>query len=300
MKKEIVNARRINKMRCIAGLVICATVIILVSIVLVLNIIDFFREGTPESGISTLKMFTTISNIMSLVVSFGCIPYQIDGLRKNKYKLPNWIEILMYIGTTCMFLTFTMALSLISITKGFVYAMFANSNIFMHTLNPIFITLLFTLGISEHHIKFRYSFLPLIPVLLYALFYFVMVFATKQWDDYYEANKYMPWQVSLLLVLSVAFGLTQLLRFLHNLNNKHVKTNIERYYKESEDYNFPIIGDAIAHLAEEESKFYKKGDDIYIPVDVIKMLSERYKADTLPLDVQYDIYLENYLKSIKR
>ena len=43
---------------------------------------------------------------------------------------------------------------------------------------------------------------------------------------------------------------------------------------------------------------YKEGDDIYIPVDIIQLLSERYNTSTLPLDIQYDIYLENYLATI--
>ena len=39
---------------------------------------------------------------------------------------------------------------------------------------------------------------------------------------------------------------------------------------------------------------------MYIPVDIIKLLSDRYEASKLPIDVQYDIYLENYLKHIKK
>lgn len=297
--KEIVNARKINMMRCVAGLITCSIVIVLTAVVLVLNIIDFFREGTAESGVSTLRMFTTISNIIALVVSFACLPYQIDGLRKNNYKLPNWIVVLMYVATTCMFLTFSVAISLITMRLGFYVAMIRYSNIFMHTLNPIFITLLFTLGISDYRIKFTYSFLPLIPVVIYALIYFIMVFVAQVWEDYYHTNSIIPWPVSLLLVLTMSFGITQLLRFLHNLNNKYVSKGIARYYKESDDYNYSKVGDAIAHLAEVESKFYRHGDDIYIPEGAIKLLAERYQADNLPLDIQYDIYLENYLKNIK-
>ena len=47
-----------------------------------------------------------------------------------------------------------------------------------------------------------------------------------------------------------------------------------------------------------ESKYYYEGDDVYIPVDIIKMLSERYAADIVPLDILYDIYLESYLIKI--
>ena len=67
---------------------------------------------------------------------------------------------------------------------------------------------------------------------------------------------------------------------------------------ESPDFEYPIIGTAVAHLAELESKFYHEGDDVYIPVDIIDLLSNRYNASKLPIDVLYDIYLENYLINI--
>lgn len=298
--KTIYNARKINKTRCIAGLVMCSTVIILTAVALVFNITDFYNESTPEAGIGTLRMYTTLSNILAAVAASLCIPFQIDGLRRNKYKLPFWIVTIMYVGVTGLFVTFFTAITLISINTGFVYTMFMKSNIFMHTINPIIITVLFTLTISDHRVKFHESFYTMIPLIIYAIIYVVMVFITKTWRDHYNSNTYMPWPLSILLLLLLAYGLTMLLRFLHNLTNKHVTKMIEKYYKESSDYDFPKIGDAIAHLAEVESKFYHEGDDIYFPVEVIQLLSDRYNADKLPLDVQYDIYLESYLKSMKK
>lgn len=298
--KTIYNARKINKMRCIAGLVMCSAVIILTAVALVFNITDFYNESTPEAGIGTLRMYTTLSNILAAVAASLCIPFQIDGLRRNKYKLPFWIVSIMYVGGTGLFVTFFTAITLISITTGFVYTMFMKSNIFMHTINPIIITVLFALIISDHRVKFHESFYAMIPLIIYAIIYIILVFVTKTWRDHYNSNSYIPWPLSILLLLSLAYGLTMLLRFLHNLTNKHVTKMIEKYYKESSDYDFPKIGDAIAHLAEVESKFYHEGDDIYFPVEAIQLLSERYNADKLPLDVQYDIYLESYLKSMKK
>lgn len=265
-----------------------------------LNISNFFEDNTPEAGIGTLRMYTTLSNLIAAIAASLCIPFQIDGLRRDKYKLPHWIISVMYVGVVGVFVTFFIAITIISINQGFVKTMFMKSNLFLHTINPIFITILFTIIISDSHIKFHESFFAIIPLLIYSLLYFIMVFVVKTWRDHYETNSFIPWPLTFVLIISIAFGITQLLRFLHNLNNKFVTNNIKRYYMESKDYEFPIIGDAIAHLAEVEAKFYYKDDDIYIPVDIIKMLSDRYKADKLPLDIQYDIYLENYLKSIKK
>ena len=296
--KPIVNARKINKMRFISGIVISSLVIVMTIVALSLSLIDFYRSGSSEAGVGTYKMFTTISNIIAAFSAAMCLPFQIDGLRRDRYKLPSWIVIVMYVGAVGVFLTFFVAITLITAYQGFVKAMFMNAKLFTHTINPLLITLLFVLVISDTHIKFSFSFISIIPVAIYMIIYLIMVIILKEWNDYYYTDKYIPWPVSLILILSTSFGICQLLRFLHNLTNKHVNKTIEKYYKESPDFEFPLIKDAIASLAKIESKFYYKGDDIYIPTDIIKMLSDRYDTENLPLDILYDIYLENYLINI--
>lgn len=298
--KKIVNARAINKMRCIVGLSMCSIVIVLTIISLTLNITNYYGDATPESGIGTLRMYTTLSNIIATLAAAVCIPFQIEGLLKNKYRLPKWIVKVMYVGATAIFFTFVVAMSLISIQMGFVNAMFVNSNLYMHTLTPIFTLLLITVAIADTHIKFSYSFIAIIPTFIYAFLYAILAFGTHFWRDHYHLQDYMPWPVAFILFIVVSFGLAQILRILHNLTNKIVTRNIERYYKESPDYEFPKITGAIAKLAQEEAKYYKEGDDLFFPVDIIKLLSERYSASVLPIDIQYDIYLENYLASIHK
>ena len=265
---------------------------------LTLNVINFYNDETPEAGLGTLRMYTTLSNILATLGAAVCIPFQIDGLRKNKYRLPNWIVEVMYVGASGLFLTFAFAITFISIISGAEYALLYHSNLFMHTLNPIFILLLFTVAISDAHIKFTHSFFTIIPTFIYASLYYVLVFITQTWRDHYSLGNVMPWPVTFILILLLAFALSQVLRLLHNLTNRYVNKGIERYYKESPDYEFEKITYAIQKLAKEEAKYYHEGDEIYIPVDVIKMLSDRYKTSTLPLDIQYDIYLEAYLDTI--
>lgn len=297
-EKPIVNARRINKMRFIFGIIICSLVIIVTFVALTLNLINYYRHKSPESGVGTLRMFTTLSNIIAAFAAAMCLPFQIDGLRRDRYRLPFWIVIVMYAGAAGVFLTFFTALTLISAVRGFTSTMFSGSNLYMHTISPILITLLFVLAVSDIHIKFRYSFIAVLPAIAYMVVYFIMVFVAHVWRDHYYTDRYMPWPVSLLLMISVAYGACQLLRVLHNLTNKKVNKSIEKYYKESPDYDFPKVSDAIAHLAKIESKFYYEGDDVYMPADIIQMLSDRYGARSVPIDILYDIYLENYLINI--
>lgn len=297
-EKPIVNARKINKMRYISGIVICSLVIIMTFIALALSLSDFFQSESSEAGIGTFKMFTTISNIIAAFSAAMCLPFQIDGLRRDRYKLPSWIVMVMFVGAVGVFITFLVSITIITMYQGFVKAMLTNAKLFMHTINPILITILFVLVVSDTHIKFSHSFISVIPVFVYMIIYFIMVFVVKEWKDHYYTDKYIPWPVSLLLIISISFGVCQLLRFIHNLTNKHVNESIEKYYKESPDFEFPKVSDAIAFLAKIESRFYYKGDDVYIPVDIIQMLSDRYATRSMPVDILYDIYLENYLLNI--
>jgi len=296
MRSEtIVNARKINKMRFISGIVICSLVIVVTFVALSLSLTDYFESGSSEAGIGTLKMFTTISNVIAAFAAAMCLPFQIDGLRRDRYRLPSWIVILMYVGTVGVFLTFFVAITLISAYQGFVQTMLMRSSLFLHTINPILITVLFVLVVSDTRIKFSYSFISIIPIVIYMFLYLIMVFVTGVWTDYYKTNAFIPWPVSLLLIISISFGICQLLRVLHNLTNKRVTQRLERYYKESPDFDFKTVADAVAHLAELESRFYYEGDDLYMPVDIIHLLSDRYNANKVPVDILYDIYLENYL-----
>ena len=296
--KKIYNARRINKMRYISGIVLCSLVIIYTLLALILNLINYYAHKDPEAGAGTLRMFTTISNLIAAFAATMCLPFQIDGLRRDRYKLPPWVVVVMYVGTVGVFLTFFTALTLISAYQGFVKTMFNDSNLYLHTICPISISLLFLLVISDVKIKFIHTIIAMIPVLAYMLLYYIMVFVTKEWRDHYYTNTFIPWQISLVLLLGVAFGICQLVRLIHNLNNKHVTKSIERYYKESPDYEFEKVSLAIMHLAEIESKFYHEGDDVYMPGDIIDMLSNRYGTNSVPIDILYDIYLEHYLISI--
>ena len=295
---KIVNARKINKMRFISGIVICSTVIALTFVAVALNLIDYFQVETPESGIGTLRMFTTISNILAAVAAALCLPFQIDGLRRDRYNLPSWIVLLMYVGAVGTFLTFSTAITVISAYQGFVSTMLQRSNVFLHTINPLLITFLFVMVISDTRIKFSRSFIALSPIVIYMFIYFIMVFVAKVWRDHYKTDAFIPWPVSLLLFITLSFGICQLLRYLHNLTNKHIVKKTEEYYLKSPDFEYPKVSNAIAHLAELESKFYHEGDDLYIPVDIINLLSTRYGADIVPVDILYDIYLEQYLISI--
>ena len=89
-EKPIVNARKINKMRFISGIVISSLVIAMTFVAISLDLVNYYHVESPDAGVGTFKMFTTISNIIAAFSAAMCLPFQIDGLRRDRYRLPSW------------------------------------------------------------------------------------------------------------------------------------------------------------------------------------------------------------------
>lgn len=297
MTKKIYDYKFINKARCISGIVVCSLMVFVSLLALVLNVAGVYGDKSSHGGIETFRMFTTISNLIVMGGAFLCIPFQIDGLRRKDYHLPRWIVDVLYIGTTGVAVTFVSAITLITFANGFVDAMFANSNIFLHTINPIIAILLFTVFNSDHHIKFRKTILAISPIIIYGIIYVIMVFIIGEenggWDDHYMTNIVFPWPISLLIFSAISFGVCALLRVCHNKTHQLVKNGIKRYYLESEDYQFDTFEEAVEKLAKEQ-KEAQIGIDMVIPNRIINFLIERYQVDISEQEV-LKLYIEKYV-----
>ena len=90
-EKKIYNIHKINMTRCVTGITMGIIMVILSIVALILNVANFFQDVSPESGMGTLRMFTTLSNLLVAIAAFLIISYQIDGLRRGEYHLPHWI-----------------------------------------------------------------------------------------------------------------------------------------------------------------------------------------------------------------
>lgn len=298
MKKDIIDIKKLNRMRCISGLVISILMVSLVFLAFTLNLINYYKEDVPEAGIGTTRMFTTLSNILVAIASLLIIPYSIDGLRKNNYHLPRWIVDVLYIGTFCAALTFIISATIISIAQGFYTSMINKTNLFFHLINPLFAIVLFTFVNSDHNISFKKSFIPLIPVTIYGIVYVIMAIligeANGGWRDVYEFNTFMPWPITIILIAALSFGISNLIRYLHNLKHKHFKEAVRKYYLESEDYNVPTIEDAIRILAKKEKEDYSSGN-VEIPTRIIEMLKERFNSDISTSDLS-KLFINDYFE----
>ncbi|MBO7078533.1 MAG: hypothetical protein J6W64_01825 [Bacilli bacterium] len=260
---KIYNVKKINQMRCASGIIMGSIMSILALYALILNLSNYYNDDVPEAGIGTLRMFTTLSNLVLGAGAFLTIPFQIDGLRKKNYHLPRWIVDVLYFGTLGVALTFVFSVTFISLAQGFSVAMFSKSNVFLHTINPIIAIILFTFINSDHNIKFYKSLLSIIPIFLYSVVYLIFAIIIGEdaggWRDVYGLNAFIPWTIIYTIFLGLTFGLSNLLRFLHNKKHAHTKKMISNYYLKSHDFDNDDINSAIIKIAKEAN--YSAIDD---------------------------------------
>ncbi len=296
--KYIKNVHKINKIRCIASLVSCIILIIIANIAFWLNLSNALNRDWENVGMRTLRMFTTLSNIFISLAATLSIPYQIEGLRKNNYHLPLWIVIILYTGVTGVALTFVTAITLISGVNGFYDAMIKETNIFLHTINPVTAILLFTIVNDDHHLKLGTTFLALIPVFLYTIVYIVFVFIIDiehgGWTDHYKFNEFLPWPITMIIMYIISFGVTTILRIIHNHVHKKRKQAFIDYYQNSEDIKADTIEEAIKKLAIQNRKD-NHGGEVIIPLRSIKMMLPAYNTDK-SLKELFKIYIDNNIE----
>ncbi|MBO7376911.1 MAG: hypothetical protein J6V01_07390 [Clostridia bacterium] len=284
--KKIYDVRAINRMRCVSGIVMGSLIIAAALFALVLNVANYYLDDVPEAGLGTFRMFTTLSNLLVAVAAFLIISYQIDGLRKDNYHLPQWVVDLLYVGTVGVAVTFLVAATAISAAQGFGVAMFGKSNVFMHTAIPVMAVVLFTFVNSDHNVRFAKTFLSLSPLFVYAAVYFVMAIAIGEerggWRDVYGLNAFIPWPVTYLGMFLLSFGISTLLRVLHNARHARRKRAIRDYYLYSDDFSGLSIEEAVAKLAKNP---IPQPAYIDVPLRIIEMLRERYGCEESTADL---------------
>lgn len=285
-QKKIYDVRAINRMRCGAGIVMGSLIIAAAVTALVLNVANYYLDDVPEAGLGTFRMFTTLSNLLVAISAFLIISYQIDGLRKDNYHLPQWVVDLLYVGTTGVAVTFLVAATAISAAQGFEVAMLSKSNVFMHTAIPIMAVILFAFVNSDHRVGFAKTFLSLSPLFVYAAVYYVMAIAIGEerggWRDVYGLNAFIPWPVTYFGMFLLSSGISTLLRVLHNARHARRKRAIRDYYLYSDDFAGLSIEEAVAKLAKSSSLQQAYID---IPLRIIDMLRERYGCEESAADL---------------
>ena len=297
MSTKINNFKKTHSINSWVNLVISVFIVIFVFISIVINLLATPTELVKEVGTKTFRMYTVLSNMFVGISIAMTIPFTVDGIRHKNYHLPRWIINLMFISISCITLTFFISLTLLSPYAGFVKMMASGSNLFLHSLVPILSIVTFLFVNTSHNVKFRTTIYALIPVIIYATVYLISaIFIGEEnggWRDHYRFQQLMPWYFILVIMLALSFGISNLLRCVHNRMHKRDKLATEEYYQNATEYDLPTVEEAIAKLAHENKK-YDKGGEIIVPRRIIKFLENKYQSGK-SISELCQIYLGEYL-----
>lgn len=145
----------------------------------------------PES----IKMFTVQSNFISGIVALVMVVFEILVILKKKEELPLWLKVLKMITTTAVTLTFLVVvfyLGFVAIAEGYSYfIMFRSTNFCFHFLTPLSAIISFILFENTNKIKYRLTFLNMIHMVLYTIFYAINVFTHLNPDG--SVNRAYDW-----------------------------------------------------------------------------------------------------------
>ncbi|MBQ6425206.1 MAG: hypothetical protein IJK14_01595 [Clostridia bacterium] len=268
-----------ERTKCLFALISSAVVVICVAVAITMNLTTIYDENFDHMGIRTFCMFTVNSNLAAAVGMGIVFPYTVDGLRKNNYHLPNWVVGVLFVGVTCVSLTFLVSLFILAPAKGFVL-IFSGSRFFLHGVCPILSIIAFCCFIVDHRISVKETMLPLIPVLVYSILYVTMVVIIGEerggWNDFYGFMTRIPKWIPLVTILPVTFCIAMLLRLGHNGSyNRTLKHDAEIYEKV---YGGADVRKVVRSMAE-AFRTTVRIRDIVVPVRVINVLL-RYSGDT--------------------
>ena len=276
------RAMKITKRQCQLAFFSAAVVVICVCVGVTMNLTTLADENFDHMGLRTFCMFTVNSNILCAAAMAMVIPYTLDGLRTHNYHMPRWIVDLVYMGVTAVALTFVL--------------IFKGSRFFLHGVCPILAIVAFCFFMSEKRLTIRDSLLALIPVLIYAIVYYVMVAVLGEekggWNDFYGFLSRLPHWIPLTAIMPLTFLIATGIRVLHNRSYDKRKADESAFFTQ-------LFADAdvrriVAAMARSHSS--ARILDIVIPSRIISIMLEHSKSDAT-LEECCEIYLKEYMEN---
>ena len=296
-KREGVDrAVSVTRRHCLFTMISAAVVVVCVCIGVTMNLTTIYDENFDHMGLRTFCMFTVNSNILMGASMALVFPYSLDGLRKHNFHLPRWVVDMVYAGVTAVALTFLISLCVLAPVKGFVL-IFTGSRFFLHGLCPILAIVAFCFFISEQRIRFKDTLFALVPVLIYAVLYYVMVVVLGEdrggWNDFYGFATRLPVWIPMVSIMPLTFLIATVIRIFHNRTFDKRRQEEAAYF--SEIFAHADIREIVAAMA----RFHResgKGRDIVVPGRVIAIMVENNEGDCT-WEECCGIYLKEYLQS---
>lgn len=146
-------------------------VFVIIATILMFTGLKFMPDKTllELSSFEMFKFYTVDSNILIGIVSLIMIIYEIKVLKNKISDIPKVIYLLKFVGTSAITLTMLVTLFFLVPQYG-MYAMYSNSNLFLHFIVPVLAILSYVL-FEKHDNKYKYAPLGIIPMIIYSVYY---------------------------------------------------------------------------------------------------------------------------------
>ena len=105
----------------------------------------------------------------------------------------------------------------------------------------------------------------------------------------------MPWPVTAILLLSVAYGIATGLRVAHNKIHLSFKRNVQKGYLECEELKGCPLDEVMRKIARENRKVARKNRNIVVPTRLSNLFIENNETKFTNEEL-CKIYVEEYLK----
>ena len=270
----------------------------------IMGILEAPTALTPErGGTIVFHLFTVNSNLLSGVGAFLMLPYAVEGIQKKQFRVPKWIMVLQYSGTVCVTLTLIFAMVLILPING--KSAVIGMNLWLHVVCPLMAIVLLCSTETDKVFVRRDTLIALLPFLCYMTVYAYMVFFRRDsaggWRDIYRMGEYIPFWLAAPLMLLITWGIALGYRYLHNRLIRSAARKLQACWADTID---PVevkievfgLGNYLGHFA--------RASDVYIPLDILTLLSVRYD---IPLKTLVEVFVagvmneyENLLRARKQ
>ena len=187
---------------------------LLVAVATIGSWIHMFQKGGEKllsrRGLSSLKYYTTLSNLFAGIVSLLILLHVFSG---GKGSVSPMLSLLKYASSVSVALTFLVVLVFLGPRMGY-RPLFAEEQLFLHAIGPLLAILTFVFSPLLSPLTLRDSFLALIPTLLYAIVYAGNILKNgmgegENTNDWYgfAIGGVKTFPVVILIVLTVTWGL---------------------------------------------------------------------------------------------
>ncbi len=232
------------------------------------DIVLVIQDGKSVSRL--LHYFTILSGLYGEFVSCFLIAFAIEGVIKKRFTYPRWAALLHYSSVICTTLVFIFATVFIS--RVDIYKAFGGNNLYLHVFCPILILISFFMVESRHFFSLKDLLICIIPVFLYGAVYWYKVFFKEDWDDIYSFGS-LPLILSALLVLSQAFVIALVLRWLNNKKNGFIKKQLTKNWEDGlDEVSIKIEAYGLGRYM----GLHGDMNNINLNLDILQDMSEKY------------------------